>query len=204
MSINLILIGGGGHCKSCIDVIESTGLYEILGILDKKENIGKKILNYNVIGTDEDIESFVKEGVSFLITIGQIKNLNSRKEIFLKLKNLNAKLPVIISNFAIVSKYSEIGDGSIIMHHAIVNAGAKVGKNCIINSKSLIEHDANIMDYSHISTSSIINGGVTVGEGCFIGSNSTIRESIEIGSGSIIGAGSFIRKNVKSNQIVYG
>jgi len=30
----IILIGGGGHCLSCIDVIEQTGLYQIIGILD--------------------------------------------------------------------------------------------------------------------------------------------------------------------------
>ncbi|MDQ0969199.1 FlaA1/EpsC-like NDP-sugar epimerase [Flavobacterium sp. W4I14] len=40
----IVLIGGGGHCKACIDVIEETGEYEILGILDQKENIGKKTL----------------------------------------------------------------------------------------------------------------------------------------------------------------
>ena len=33
----LILLGGGGHCKSCIDVIEQESKYTIEGILDKKE-----------------------------------------------------------------------------------------------------------------------------------------------------------------------
>lgn len=40
---NLILLGGGGHCKSVIDVAESAG-YTILGILDKPEEVGKSIL----------------------------------------------------------------------------------------------------------------------------------------------------------------
>ncbi|MBI4309254.1 MAG: acetyltransferase, partial [Candidatus Omnitrophica bacterium] len=34
---NLILIGGGGHCKSCIDVIESENKFKIAGIVDTKE-----------------------------------------------------------------------------------------------------------------------------------------------------------------------
>ena len=33
----LILVGGGGHCKACIDVIEEQGKFEILGILDLKD-----------------------------------------------------------------------------------------------------------------------------------------------------------------------
>ncbi len=31
-------MGGGGHCKSCIDVIEQEGKYKIAGIVDAKES----------------------------------------------------------------------------------------------------------------------------------------------------------------------
>ena len=48
MSRNLILLGGGGHCKSVIDVAESAG-YTILGILDKPETVGQEVLQYSVI-----------------------------------------------------------------------------------------------------------------------------------------------------------
>ena len=37
----ILLIGGGGHCASVIDVIESQGIYKIMGIVDKKSFIGK-------------------------------------------------------------------------------------------------------------------------------------------------------------------
>lgn len=40
---NLILVGDGGHCKSVIDVAESFG-YNILGILDMPEDVGKQVL----------------------------------------------------------------------------------------------------------------------------------------------------------------
>ena len=34
MNQKLILIGGGGHCRYCIDVIEQEGKYQICGIED--------------------------------------------------------------------------------------------------------------------------------------------------------------------------
>ena len=46
----IILISGGGHCKSVIDVIERQNLYKIAGIVDKKELIGSKVLDYEIIG----------------------------------------------------------------------------------------------------------------------------------------------------------
>ncbi len=37
MKEKIVLIGGGGHCRSAIDVIELTNKYEIIGIVDIKE-----------------------------------------------------------------------------------------------------------------------------------------------------------------------
>ena len=69
---NLILVGGGGHCKSVIEVAESAG-YTILGIVDRPEELGKLVLDYKVIGVDDDIPQYV-EKAEFVITVGFIKN----------------------------------------------------------------------------------------------------------------------------------
>ena len=190
----IILIGGGGHCKSVIDVIELEGKFTIAGIIEKDKNlIGQKVLNYEVIGSDEGLEKFREKYEYAFITIGQIKSPNLRIKLYEKLKKLNFKLPVIISPFAYVSKYSKIEEGTIIMHHALVNTNVKIGKNCIINSKALIEHDSVIEDFCHISTGAIINGGVIVKQGSFIGSNSVTKEYIEIPQNSFIKAGSLVK-----------
>ena len=33
----IVLVGGGGHCKSVIDVIECEGRFEIAGNVDQRE-----------------------------------------------------------------------------------------------------------------------------------------------------------------------
>jgi sugar O-acyltransferase (sialic acid O-acetyltransferase NeuD family) len=185
----IILIGGGGHCISCIDVIEMTKEYSILGIIDSSKKKGTKILDYEVIGDDNDIEILSKTCVNFLITIGQIKSHLIRQEIYLKLKKLNLKLPIIISPLSYVSRYADINEGTIVMHNAIINAGAKLGKCNIINSKSLIEHEVLVGDFCHISTSSIVNGQTVIEDNCFIGSNSVLVNNIKIKKNTIIPAG---------------
>ena len=190
----IILIGGGGHCKSVIDVIELEGKFKIAGIIEKDKNlIGQKVLDYEVIGCDEDLGKLREKYEYAFVTVGQIKTPDLRTKIYEKLKKLNFKLPVIVSPLAYVSKYAKIEEGTIIMHHALVNANAKVGKNCIINSKALIEHDALIEDFCHISTAAVINGGVIVKRGSFIGSNSVTKEYIEIKENSFIKAGSLVK-----------
>ena len=86
---------------------------------------------------------------------------------------IKVKLPVIISPYAYVSPYAQIGCGTIVMHNAIINADARVGDNCIINSRALIEHDVVIGNHCHISTGAVVNGAVEVGDNTFIGSGAS-------------------------------
>jgi len=189
----ILLLGGGGHCRSCIDVIEQEGRYEIAGILDTKEMIGEKILGYSCIGTDDDIGTLAKEGYHFLITVGQIKTPSVRKKLFALLEKSHASLATVISPRAYVSRHATLGKGTIVMHDALVNAAVTVGTNCIINTKALIEHDATVEDFCHISTAAVINGGVHVKEGTFVGSNSVSREYIATEENDFIKAGSLYK-----------
>ena len=186
---NLVLLGGGGHCKSVIDVAEAAG-YNILGVLDTPENLGKDVLAYKVIGTDDDIPQYV-ERAEFVITVGQIMDSVVRHKVGDKVKQAGGRFATIIAPDAVVSKYASIGVGTAVLHKAIVNAGAKVGENCIINTLAVIEHDVSIGDYCHISTGAIINGGALIASDTFVGSQSVCNQCTEITAGdiSLIGRG---------------
>jgi len=188
----IVLIGGGGHCKSVIDVIEQEGKFQIVGIIDKAELFGTDVLGYPVIGSDLDLESLAKKHAYALITIGQIKSPDQRIKLFDLAKRAGFTMPSILSPRAYISKHAFIGDGTVVMHDVLINAKATIGNNCIINSRALIEHDSKISAHCHISTSVTINGGVTVGSGCFIGSGTTTKESIVIKKNSFIKAGSLV------------
>lgn len=199
----LILIGGGGHCKSVIEVAESAG-YEIKGILDMPDEVGKEVLpGHKVIGTDDEIPQYVEE-CDFVITVGFIKNPALRIKLYNKVKAAGGRLPTIIASTAHVSKYAELGEGTVIMHQAFVNAGAKIGDNCIINTFVNIEHDAEVGNQCHISTGTMVNGECKIGENCFIGSQSVCANCIEIASDIIVGAGSVVRKPIRVKGIYAG
>lgn len=202
MNKPLILVGGGGHCKSVIEAAESAG-YNILGVLDIPEDVGKEILSTKVIGTDDDIPAYVNKA-EFVITVGFIKNPSTRINLYNRIKDAGGKLATIVASTAYISKYAEIGEGTVVLHQAFVNAGAKVGKNVILNTATNIEHDAVIGDYCHISTGTMVNGECKVGERCFIGSQSVLANCISVGDDIIVGAGSFVRKSISEKGIYSG
>ena len=200
----IILVGGGGNCRSSIDVIELQDLYRIRGILDLPERVGQSVLGYPIIGTDDDLPEQVQKYRYFLVTYGQIKSSVKRRELFERLQALGVGLPTIVSPTALVSRHAELAAGTIVMHHAVVNAGARIGANCIINTGAIIEHDVVIGDTCHVSTAAIVNGGTRVANNTFIGSNSVTKEGIEIGSNSVIGAGVQVMEDIPAGTILVG
>ena len=197
----IILVGAGGHAKSCLDIIKSTKKYRILGFIDNDKS--KTIDKYKVIGGDNYLKNIKnKKNINIAITIGQIKNYKKRNELFLKIKRLGFKIPKIVSRHALISDKSSILTGTMIFHGVIINYGVKVGENSIINTSALIEHDTKIGSNTHIATKATINGGVKIGSNTFIGSGSVIKEGVEIRDNCIIGMGSIIKKDVKNNSLI--
>lgn len=189
----IILIGAGGHCRSCIDVIEMNGRFNIAGVVERLGFNDTSVMGYPLLGTDEDLSNLRKTYSFGLVTVGQIKTPTIRMRLFEMLRSLGFDLPVIVSPRAYVSKHAKVGAGTIVMHDSLINTGASIGQNCIINSKALIEHDTVVGSHCHISTGAIINGGVRVEEGTFFGSNAVSIHGVSIPEQSIVPAGSLAK-----------
>ena len=201
MRKNLVLIGAGGHARSCIDVIEQEGKFKIIGIVGLESELGLQVNGYEVIATDKDLSTLVGKAQFALIALGQISSPDARASLYQRASKARFELASVVSPSAYVSPSAQIGKGPIIMHGAIINAGVTVGSNCIVNSRALLEHDTQVLDNCHISTGAILNGGVLVEEGCFIGSGTIVKQGVSIGERSVVGMGSFLRTSLSANSV---
>jgi sugar O-acyltransferase (sialic acid O-acetyltransferase NeuD family) len=192
----LILFGAGGHARSCIDVIECCGAYEIAGLVGLPQEVGTSHLGYRVISTDSELLSLAGRFRFALVTVGQIRSADARIQLYRRLIEAGFELPTIISPLAHMSPHASLGHGSIVMHSAVVNAGADIGRNCIVNTRALVEHDAAVGDHSHIATGAILNGSVRVGSGTHVGSGSVIMEGVSVGDNCIVGMGLAVRHDL--------
>ena len=103
----IILVGGGGHCMSCIDVIEASGAFEIIGFVDNASSsqLGQEI---SFLGSDKDLPDLYKDEHCAFVTVGQIKTSETRKKIFNLLQSLNFTIPTITSPNSVIAKNSII------------------------------------------------------------------------------------------------
>ena len=198
----VVLLGGGGHCRSVIDVIEQTGRFSILGVLEKEGFSDSNLMGYPLLGSDQDLPAFIEQNCAVVITIGQIKTSEPREKLYAYAKEAGAELPVVVSPRAYLSRHAKVGSGTTVMHEAIVNCSAEIGENCIINTKALVEHDAKIGNHTHIATGALVNGGAQIGQRCFIGSGAVIHNNIDIGDGCLIGAGTAVRTDLPDGTVL--
>lgn len=200
----IILVGGGGHAKSVIDVMEAEDRWAIIGVVDVRSKVGETISGYPIIATDDELGELAKQYQYFFITLGQLKSPSLRVSLFQKLKSLEITLPIIISPRASISRRAVIHEGTVVMHHAFVNVDAVVGMNCILNTGCIIEHDVIVGNHCHVSTGAVINGGCIIGDEVFVGSKAVIKQGIRIGGDCIIGAGAVVVKDTEAGGTYVG
>ena len=194
--MRLMLLGGGGHCLSCIGVIEKANSHSIVGIVERDGALGELAHGYPILGTDAQLAELLPQIDEVLITLGQITDAAPRKNLFDQLLGLGAQFATISASDSSISSRASIGAGTVVLSGSTVNAGARIGMNCIINSHALVEHGAEVHDHCHVSTGALVNGDVVIGAESFIGSGAIIREGVVIGAQSVIGAGSCIGRDV--------
>lgn len=205
MCKKILLIGGGGHCKSVIDSLGNLHEYAEIGIIDKKENIGNKVLGIPVIGCDEDLLNLYERGYQFaFITIGSVGDTALRIKLHDAVSKIGFTLPAIIDPTACVSKHARIESGVFVGKQAIVNAGAVINKCSIVNSGAIIEHDCIVGEFVHIAPGAVLCGEVKVGNFSHVGSNATVKQQVKIGESSVIGLGSVVVKDIGDAVMAFG
>lgn len=205
MGRKLLLLGGGGHCKSIIDSLVGCNSYTEIGIVEKSGSCNSSILGIAVVGFDEDLGKLKREGYTdAFVSLGSIGNTSSRRRLFDLIISLEFDVPNIIDNSAVVSRDSILGKGIFIGKNAVVNAGSVLENGVIINSSVTVEHDCMIGAFAHVSPGVVLCGNVTIGSDTHVGAGSVVRQQISVGSNTTVGMGSIVLHDIPDKMIAYG
>lgn len=200
MKNKIAVYGGGGHGKVVAEIIELSGNNEVFFFDEQWPSVLKNEhwpLNGNLATLIENINSY--DGV--IVAIG---NNKIRVNVFNELRRINAPLQSFIHPTACISRYSQIGIGSVIMAHAVINPFVTIGNAVIVNTAATIDHDSVVSNGSHICPGVHLSGAVKVGESVMIGVGAQVVQCINIGDDAVVGAGTNVIFDVEPNTIVVG
>ena len=205
MNKKIVLIGGGGHCKSVLDTLLRNNEYDDIVIADYDITVGTRIFGCEVVGNDELLPELLHKGFAdAFISVGSIKSTSLRRKLYAMACKVGFNIVNVIDKSAAISEYSKFGKGIFAGKNAIINADAVIGDCAIVNTGAIIEHECCVGDFAHISVGAKLCGNVSVGDDSMIGAGSTVIQGVTIGSGVVIGAGSTVLKNVKDGSVKYG
>ena len=201
----LVLIGGGGHCKSVLDTVLRLGKYSEIVITDNNLPIGTSILGCKVVGNDNILPELYTNGFAFgFISMGSIKNTDVRHRAYERAAEIGFEFPAIVDPSANIASSAVIGKGVFIGKNAVVNTDSVIGSMSIINTGVVIEHDCKIGEFSHVSVSAVVCGNATIEKDVFIGAGSVVMQGLSVGEAVVVGAGSVVLKSIPSHQKIYG
>jgi sugar O-acyltransferase (sialic acid O-acetyltransferase NeuD family) len=187
MPAPLIVVGGGGHAKVCLDLALTLG-WPVAGVCDPGLERGLLILGVPVLGGDEVWqEGATASRYRYALGLGQPQARRRRLALALFARGLD--LPCLIHPAASVSAHAEIGAGSVIMAGARVNVDARIGRFCVVNTGATIDHDCVLADGAQVSPGATLAGGVGCAEDAFVGVGATVLPGIKLGARSLLAAG---------------
>ncbi len=197
MKKDIVLIGGGGHCKVIIDAIKRSGEFNIRGVVDPNIPAGESVLGVKVIGGDNILAAIFAEGIrNAFVCIGSVGDCALRKKLSAYAIGIGFKLPVIIHPAAVIAGDVELGEGTFVAAGAVMNPDVKIGRSVIINTSSSVDHDCIIGDFVHIAPGVVLSGGVKIGKETHVGTGARVTQCLTVGKRCTIGAGQTVRHDM--------
>jgi len=198
---SLYIYGAGGHGKVVLEAALSDN-YPIKGFLDDDSSKwNRKIVGYPVFGNLSYFDTLDKNVLRIVVAIG---NNSLRKTMVIEMGKKDLHYQSVIHKKSMVSNFSSLGKGSMVIAGAIINIGTQISDHVIINTGATVDHDCLIQDFVHIAPGVHIGGEVQVGEGTLIGIGSVVKPGIKIGAWSIIGAGAVVTSDIPDRVVAVG
>lgn len=175
-----VLIGNGGHARSCRDVM----------------GFGSGALHYladEAGGDDLWLGTFAKlhdlADAEFHLAIGPSR---ARTALAKDLIESSVDWFSAVSPLAVI-RSEMIGKGVFVGHSAHLGPGSSVGDLAIINTGAIVEHDCRIGVGAFVGPGAILCGGVTVGDYAMVGAGAIVVPKITIEAGARVPAGATLR-----------
>lgn len=192
-----LLIGGGGHARSLLEV---TGPDAFTGYVALSS--GELPLHY--IGHDDvAVETYNPKEYRVHIAVGINGGcrLSLRRSIIDKFARF--KSVTVIAPTATITPGCSIGDGCCIMHRAVI-VRSTLGEHCVVNTGAIIDHDCHIGSNAFLAPGAILCGEVTLGNDVFIGAGAIVRNGVKISSEVSVAMGAVVTRDLNSPGVYAG
>jgi sugar O-acyltransferase (sialic acid O-acetyltransferase NeuD family) len=202
---NIIIVGSSGYAKVVADIIETRDEFTIVGLIDSFKPKGYGIVDYQILGTENDLRTLVAE----YSLVGGVLAIGDNWDRYRMVSSILSVVPefaflTVVHPSACLAKDVEIGRGTVITAGAVVNSASKVGEFCIVNTRASVDHDNTIGNFASLAPGVTTGGNVTIGEFTAVSLGANLIHGITVGPHAVIGAGATVVDDVPGFSVALG
>lgn len=199
------LFGASGHARVIADVLERSGLFEVVGLIVSDLPAGTACFGYRVLGSEMELPALIEQYGIQAGSIGVGDNW-ARSQFLARIERICPALQFVtaVHPSAQIGRDVRIGQGTVIMAGAVVNSGSEIGSFSIINTKASLDHDGRMGAFTSLAPGATVGGNVVIGDFSAISLGVSVIQRIRIGSHTIIGAGAVVIRDVPDQVVAFG
>lgn len=200
MTKPLAILGASGHGKVVADAALDQGWPSIVFYDDAWPDLSE-VGRWRIEGDSVSLLGSLPHFDSVVVGIGR----NSIR--ISKLDELEARqvtLATVLHPHAFVSRFAEVGAGSVVFAGAAINVDSCIGRGAIINTGATVDHDCVLGEGVHISPGAHLAGGVHIGDRSWVGIGAVVKQGVSIGKDVMIGAGAAVIDDIPDGITVMG
>ena len=206
MAESVVIVGASGHAREVLDIFvtcqEQGHDHDVLGfIVDEKYGRPGAFVNGRPILGDFSWLAQHAEEIAVCLGVGDPA---LRFQLVTRCRKLASRFCGVIHPQSLMTKWVEIGIGTVIAAGSIITNQIVLGDFVHINRACNLGHDVKVGDYASVAPGVNVSGNVTIGMGAYVGTGANIIEKVTIGEWSVIGAGATIVEDVPPNTTVVG
>lgn len=205
MAANLVIVGAGGHARSTVDVVESSGTHQIDCLYDPVVSEPGDVFGYPVYSADSSLAELIRrQSCEVFIAVGDnFQRQRIQHEIAATIKQV--RFATLIHKQSSISPRASVGEGCVVMAGATINAGCVLGSGVVVNTNASVDHDCVIKDFASLAPGVVLGGNVSIGERTSVGLGAQSIHRVNVARDVVIGAGSLLLSNIEQElSVAYG
>lgn len=206
---NILIYGAGGFGREVAWLAQSVVFcgqgFDVVSFIDDDDRICETTIN------DIEVLSLVRARGKYsgACVVSGIGVPAIREATMKKASAAGFCFATLVHPDAAMSKWIEIGEGTVICAGNILTTNIKLGKHVQINLDCTIGHDVIMEDYATLAPGVHVSGCVHLGKRVYVGTGAVIvngiqSRPIEIGDDAVIGAGACVTQSVPSGETWVG
>lgn len=204
--IDVVILGAGGFAREVAWVFSEENQdrqkWKVLGFVDDNPKFeGASLCGLPVLGTFAWLEKNMAKNFQVIVGVG---NPSTRRNLADRATALGFTFCTVLHPSAQLSRWVEIGPGTIVTAGCILTTQIQVGAHALINLGSTVGHDAVIGAYCNLNPGCHISGSVKLGEGVDVGTGAVIIQGRKVGEWSVLGAGAVVTEDIPSHVTAVG